>query len=486
LVRQLVTESLLLAGAGGIAGFVLAKLAIGIVAAYQPPLPFTISFDLSVDARVLLFTMMVSLATGVVFGLAPALHASRPDLVPALKASSAREAAGRRRFGLRSILAAAQMSLAMVLMVGAALLSRSIWAARSLDLGFRPERLALVSVEMGMHGYSEAAGKAFFRDALERVRAAPGVRSAAWAWNAPFSANNMSHEFLIEGRSYPPDSPGESIAVAYLSPGYFATLETPLLEGRDFTEADRETTPGAAIVSEALARKYWPGESAIGKRIRRARRDESLEVIGVSGDYKVRTLGERPRPVVHLALSQRYSPAATLVARGDGSESPLVETIRGKMLELDPNLALFEAKTMREQMALPLFPVRAAAALISGAGLFALLLAAIGIYGVIAHSVGQRRREVGLRMALGAERGNVVKMVLGEGMAIAAAGMVVGLAAAALAGRILGAVLYQVSALDPTAFASASLVMLGVALLANYLPARRAAGANPVVALRHD
>jgi predicted permease len=393
--------------------------------------------------------------------------------------------AGRLRMGLRGALVVVQVTLSLVLLVGATLLLRSLGVARSFDLGFRPEGLAFVSFDLGMHGYDETKGKAFQDLMLERVRALPGVEAAALSFQVPFDVSQRFIGIFPEGTPREPGANPVNVDAAPVGAGYFETMGVPIVEGRGFTEADTETTPGVAVVSEAFARRFWPGQEAVGKHIELAR-GGSVEVVGVSREYKLRTIGEAPLPFLHLARAQRYEAGGHLLARTRGDAARLLAALRSELLALNPDLALTQAKTMTEQLAVPLFPVRMGATILGGFGLFALFLASVGLYGVIAYSVSRRTREIAIRMAIGARRQEVVRMVVGEGMALVAVGVLLGLLGAAATTRLLTAVLYSVSPFDPLAFGLATSALVGAALLANAVPARRAASVDPLRALRHE
>jgi putative ABC transport system permease protein len=486
LVRQLLVESALLAVAGGLVGLVLAYWAGEVLAALPLPLPAQLSLDLGLDLRVFAFTFLLSLATGLLFGLAPALAATRPDLVAQLKDDGAAAGTGRlRRFGLRGLLVVGQVAVTLVLLVGAALLLRSLLASLGADVGFRPQGLALASFDLGMVRYPEAEGKRFVADALERARALPGVAAAAVAERLPFSLNVHVNQVYPEGYTPAPGEPGFALDVTRVSPGFFATLGVPLLRGRDFGPADAEGTPGVVIVNEALARRFWPGEDPIGKRLRTQGPDgPAFEVVGLVADYAVRAVGEEPRPMVHFARDQRYSPYATLVVRGRPGAPPQVEALRRLLLGMEPDLVLIEARTMEQMIGVTLLPARAGAAVVGGFGLLALALAAVGLYGVIAYAVSRRTREIGIRMALGAAPAAVLRQVLGQGAALVAAGLALGAAGALAVTRLLAGAFFGLAPFEPGALLAAAGLLAAVALAANLLPARRAARLDPVTALR--
>lgn len=486
LVRQLLVESMLLAIISGAAGILLAAWALRIVGSIEPPIPLPLSLDLRLDARVLGFSCAISTIAGLVAGLMPALKASRPSLVGDLRDGIAQASAGGRRWTLRDALVMTQMAVTVVLLVCAGLLTRSLGAARRADVGFRTDGLAILSMDLQSAGYDDERGRRFYANALERLRALPGVRQAGLASRLPFSVNFNVEQIWVPGHHAPGDR-GTPTHNARVSREYFETLGVPLLEGRLFTDADRPESPPVVVINETMARRYWPNESAVGKRLR-LRDDQGplYEVVGVVADYKVQTVGEADKPYMHLAYSQQPRLYQTVIIRGRGDASALLAQVRRALLEMDDNLLFLDNQTMERQIAATLFPMRVGASLLSGAGGVAMLLAAIGLYGVIAYSVARRTREIGIRMALGAPRGGVLALVMRQGLGVAAVGLAAGLAVAFLAARTIAGVLYGVSATDPMAWTGAAATLLGIAALANLIPAARAARVDPTVALRTD
>jgi len=482
LVRQLLTESLLLAGAGGLLGLLFAVLAIRSVQRLDVIAQLSLSFEFGVDARVFAFTLLVSLATGLLFGLLPALRASRPQLVPALK--DAEDGAGLgRRLGARDLLVVAQIAVSLLLLVGAALLGRSLQGARDIDLGFDVEHTAMIEMQLDMIGYGDEQADAFQRQYLERVRALPGVEAAALTQRFPLTGSVSVTDVYLPGVNDGPDDEGYQADEAVTGPGYFDAIGVPLIEGRDFSTADTPESPPVAIVNQTMARAYWPGESVLGKRFRTGVDGDEYEIVGVSGDYKVRTVGEDPRPYVHFARTQRRSTYAMVVARTAGDPERLVTQLADELRAMEPDLAS-GGSTVHDSVQVSLLPVTLGAKMLAGFGLLATTLAAVGLYGVIAYSVSRRVREIGIRIALGADRGGVVRLVVRRGMVLAATGVALGLVAAAALSGLLSSFLYGISALDPLAFGGAAATLLAVAFVANYIPARRASRIDPLAALR--
>jgi predicted permease len=488
LVRQLLAEGFLLSTLGGVLALAMAWWTTRLLLVYQPPIPFSLSLDMGVDARVAVFTALLALCSTLVFGLVPALQASRPELVPALKEGSGVSPGASRFFNLKNALVMVQVAVSLVLLIAAALLGRGLAAARSIDVGFAPERVAAVLINLEMHGYDRDQAGVFFRTLRERVAAMPGVESAAVARRVPFDLNLHNQAIYPETLDLGAEDPGFATDVTWVDPEYFDTVGVSLLRGRPFITSDVVGTPRVAVVNAAMARRHWGGVDVIGQRFRVGGIDaEPYEIVGVAADHKVRTVGEEPRPFVHFARAQTPVAHGYLLARSaTGDAGWLTAELRRAALEMDPNLAFAETTTLAGLMAVSLYPVRMGATLLGVFGVLALVLASVGLYGVIAYSVGRRDREIGLRIAMGARPRDVVGLVLRGGMAVVAAGMVAGLALAAGLSRFLSGVLYGTSAVDPLAFGAAALALLAVALLANYLPAARASRLDPLVALRQE
>jgi predicted permease len=483
-VRQLLTESLLLALAGGVLGLLLAVWLVGLAQAFKLPLDLPLSLELYVDYRVFIFTGLISLVTGVLFGLLPAWQATKTDLAPALKGGVA---FGRyRRSWLKNSLIVAQVALSLVLLVGGGLMVRALKQAQTVNLGFTPERAVEVSFDLRLQGYDEARGREFQKGVLERVRALPGVQSAGTADLVPVDLHFSRVPVFIEGQ------PPERITTApralfnRVSPGYFQAMDTRLRRGRDFTEQDDEKASRVAIINEAFARRCWPGVDPIGKRFSLGRPESpKLQIIGVAQDGKYAGLNEDPRPFVYLPLLQSYSGATSVVVRAAADPQPLIAAVRREVLQLDPHLPV-SSRTLVERMSVPLLPARVAASVLGGFGLLALALAAIGIYGVMSYAVSSRTREIGIRMALGAQKADVLKLVIGQGVRLTLIGVTIGLVAALALTQLMKSLLLGVSATDPLTFVGVTVLLVGVALLACYIPARRATRVDPLVALRYE
>jgi predicted permease len=485
LVRQLVTESVVLSIIGAVVGIVVAWWMTRIVSSLSLPLPFPIAFDLRIDGRVLLFTTAVTLAAGVLAGLAPALKTSSPNLTADLRGEAVLSRRSRWwRWTVRDVLVAGQMAVTAMLLIVAALLTRSLVAAQHAHVGFQIDHLALVSMDTGMVRYSNERSRQFYEQALARVRAIPGVESTALATRVPFSLNFNQWDLWITGLQRP-DNRGEVIDVTRVTPEYFETMGIPILQGRGFTDSDRPDTPRVAIVNETMARRYWPGENAIGKTFHtRGPEGPVFQIVGVAADHRVTSVGEGPTPFVHVPRAQQPNSYEILIARTRGDAAALVRDMRRELLALEPNLVFVENQTMEAEVAATLFPVRAGAWVVSLVGLVAMALAAVGLYGVIAYSVSRRTREIGIRIALGARPASVLGLIMRQGLAVAAAGLVAGCLLAVVAARQIAGALYGVGASDPVSWVGAAVVLLSVSALANLIPARRAAGVEPSAALR--
>jgi predicted permease len=426
--------------------------------------------------------------TALLAGLVPALRAARLDLVSDLKNASTTPRGSRRRWTLRDGLVVAQVAVTVLLLVSAGLLMRSLYAAQRADVGFRSAGLAMVSVDTGMLRYDDARSRQFFEEILERLRQRPDVEQVALASRVPFSLNYNSTNIAVPGHQTAPDEMGPSISSARVSPDYFATLGIGVLQGRVFENTDGADTPLVAVVNESMAQKYWPGRSPIGREVfdRTLSSGIRFQIIGVVADSKLQTVGEAATPAIYLSRTQRPGPFSVVMARTRSDETALLAAMRQTVLAIEPSALFVDSQTMTEQISGTLFPVRAAAVLVGIFGVAGLLLAAIGLYGVIAFSVARRAREIGIRMALGARPGVVLSMVMRQGLVLAATGLVIGLGLAAGATRVLSGALYGTGAADPIAWAGAALLLLSVTATANLLPARRAMQLDPVRAMRTD
>ena len=486
LVRQLLTESVVLSVVGAAAGVALAAVLLRLLDAMPTPTPVPLTLGLKIDGRVLLFTMGIATLAGLIAGLAPALRATKPNLASEMKGDTPSVSAGRRRWTLRDGLVAAQTAVTLVLLVAAGLLTRSILEARKLDLGFQTSGVAALGVDLGLIGYDDARSKQLYDRAIERVRAIPGVQSAGRAYRQPLAINYSRNRVFLPGLHVTAED-AVAVSATWVDDKYFETLNVPIVRGRTFDSTDTASAPKRAIVNEAFVRAFWPNSDPIGRRLRTlGPTGPEYEVVGVSGDYKVETVGEKPTPYVHYALAQRAFTGEVLIARTASDASALLTAMRREVLALEPQAVIIEGQTMETQVEAALMPARLAAQTASIVGLVATLLAAIGLYGVIAYAVARRTREIGIRMALGAAPGAVIRMVMRQGLSVAAAGLFVGILLAWGAARAIAAGLYGVGAFDPLAWTAAIGVSLAAAAAANFVPAYRASKVDPSVALRNE
>lgn len=482
LVRQLLTESLLLGALGGGAGLLLAVWGVRLFPALLPPLPVPLQFDVSPDWRVLAFAAGISLGTALLFGLAPALRASRADPASSLKES--RAAGTGRKLTLQNALVVAQVTVSLVLLVGAGLFLRSLAAARGVDVGLDPRGVLVAGVDLTTQGYTDPEKLEFYRTLEGRLRRLPGVTGVALGSAVPLDGTSSRTGTGVEG--YEPKK-GEDMEFhfAVVGPDYFRVLHIPLLRGRSFTDRDRAGAPSAAVVNEAFARRFWPGEDAVGKRLTYSYDLEDLTVVGVVPTARYGSLREDPTPFLYLPFLQ--TPHAVKVhVRTRGDPAALIPEVRRVVHDVDPDLPITTLQPMRKLMAASLLPQRVGASILTLFAVLALALAAVGLYGVLAYVVSRRTRELGIRMALGADRGMILRLVIRRGLGITAVGLVLGLGLSALFGRIASRFLFGVSPVDPVAFGGVSAVLALAALLASWLPARRAASVEPAAALREE
>ena len=484
IVRQLVTESVLLSLAGGLGGLLLAAWINNLVASIKLPTDIALAFDLHLDWRVLAFALTVSLATGVIFSLLPALQSSNPELVPALKDESS--LAGFRHSRLRNCLVVVQVAVSLVLLVCAGLVVRSLQVAQKTRPGFTPENAVALSFDLGLQGYTEEKGRAFQRQLIERTQTVPGVRSVALTSTVPLTLDYSYTTIYVEGQTVTNTAELPVAVPNEISPNYFRTMEIPL-RGRDFTERDDKEESRVAIVNETFARRLFPGQEAIGRRFNFDGPDKPFwEVIGVAADGKYNTLGEDPKAAFYRPLLRDYPTNATLVARTVGDSNAALSALRSELHTMDSALPLYNVQTLSDHMNVPLFPFRMAATVLGSFGVLAIILAAIGIYGVMSYVVAGRTREIGVRIALGAAKRDVLILIIRQGMTLALIGLGIGLLIAFGVAQLVAKLLFGVSPLDPITFAGVSLLLGLVALLACYIPARRAMKVDPLVALRYE
>jgi predicted permease len=485
IVRQMLTESMLLSLAGGIVGLAIAYAGRSILWSLRPPFIEQSGIDLSLDSRVLLFTFGMAILTGFIFGVAPAVKASRPDLMEILKVGGRGGTMGWRRDPLRSLLVVGEMALALITLVGAGLFLHSMQNAQKTHLGFESKNLLAMNFDLAALHYEEGRGQQFYRAAVEKVKNSPGVASVSIASNFPIGGGFLRTVFP-EGRDEASGYRGTLTLVDDITPNYFATLRIPVARGRIFTDGDRMQTAAVAIVSEAMAKQQWPNDDAVGKRFHFIGDTTLREIVGVVANSVVNEVGEDPQPIVFLPMTQDYVPAATLHVRTTGNPEAVVATTRAALQSLDPNLAITNVFTIDQIMSQALWAPRMGGLLLALFGALALVLSAVGVYGVLSYSVNQQTREIGLRMALGAQRGDVMRLILGQGLRLTVLGLGLGVLVALGLMRVLVSLLFNVRAYDPSTYTAVTLLLTAVALIACYIPARRAMRVDPMVALRYD
>jgi len=491
LIRQMLIETTMLFLIGACAGLALARVATTLLVSLLPTLPVPVDVSLPLDARAVSFTLAVSLVAALLSGLAPALTSSRAEVISGLRADGQ---GAPDRLRMRNAFLIAQVAFSIVLIVGAGLFVRALQRATSIDPGFDVRGVELAALDFSLAGYVEETGRTFASTMLERVRAIPGVQSAALAAVLPLGGSGMGLGGIAIPGVAPPQ--GQRFFDAdwnIVTPGYFATMKSTLVAGRDFTDADRANTPLVAIVNETAARRWWPNQDAVGKTIQQQSFREgaapgemaTLTVIAVARNTKYRSLAEDPRLFMYVPLAQQYRSRMTIVARSSDGQR-LATEVRKLVASLDPNLPIIVSQTLDDYTSLNLVPQRVAASVTASLGAVGLLLAAIGIYGVTAYMVTSRTREIGIRMALGAQPMAVLRIVLGQGLGLTLAGAAIGLVLAAGAGRLLGSLMFGVGATDPVTFVGAAVLFCVVGLVACYAPARRASAIDAMEALRYE
>ena len=483
IVRQLLTESLLLSLAGGALGLLLAFWSSELASNLRTTTGGALTLEVSPNARVLLFTLVVSVLTVFLFGVVPALRASSVDLVPILKDGTSTTPAFRRGPSLHSLLVVTQVTLSLVLLAGAGLFLRSLWKLQGIDKGFSGDNVLAVSLSMNLQGYDNKRGAQFYDVALESLSATPGIQSVSLSSALPVSAGGSRID-LGPNTTKPAVDTKVAIEIVSVAPRFFETTGLPLVHGRDFRGLDREKSAPVIIVNETMAKKFWPKGDPIGQSFSDGQ--SSFEVVGIARDTKYRNLREAPRNTMYQPLAQDYRPSMNLLVRTAGDSGTAANLIQTQLHAIEPALTVFNIRTLNEHIGRSLYIERMESVLLAIFALLALLLTAVGIYGVVAYSVAQRTREVGIRMALGAQKRDVLKLVLMKGLLLVAWGTGLGLIGCYWLSRLVAAQLYGVSANDPATLVTVAALLAAVALLATYIPARRATKVDPLVALRYE
>src|ERR1700754_2479844 len=490
LLRQFLTESVLLATLGGILGLAIAYAGLLLLGSFIPE-NIAQAREISLDLKVLGFTLLVSLLTGFIFGLAPAIQSLRMNQSETLKEGGRDSVTGRSGKRLRGLLVTAEVAVSLVLLIGAGLLINSFLRLRNIDPGFKVDHLLTMKIELPEPKYETLERRAaFYTDLVQRVQSLPGARSAAVTTNLPLYRQGNSISIRVEGRPDPP--PGQELIVVtrIISPGYFDTMSIPLLAGRQFTDQDTETTPNVVVISETMAKRFWAGEEAIGKRlaIGRVRSDADwIQGVGIVKDGRQFELNAEPRPQMYVSYRQAdFFAPEDLVVKTDVEPASMAAAVRKAVWEIDKDQPVSNIKSMEEILGDSIARQRFSMLLLGVFAAVALLLAAVGIYGVMSYSVAQRTHEIGIRMALGAQTGAVLKLAVGYGLKLVVAGVLIGLVAAFALTRLMSTLLFGVTPTDPATFALISLLLVGVAALASYIPARRATKVDPLVALRYE
>ena len=485
LIRHLLTESLILALGGGVAGALLSSWGTRALASLaQGTLPR--AGEIGTDGGVLLFTLGISVLAGLAFGLMPALQVSRPDLNMVLRSEGRGSTGGRRHNALRHLLVVSQVGLSTVLLIGAGLLLRNFVQLSASNPGFDAHHLLTLGVTLPPARYPDGARRVmFFSELLRQVRALPGVRGAAGTTALPVNAVRFSMA-LPEGQPMVPLAERPIFNIQQLTPGYAAAMRVPVRHGREFTDDDDAQAPRVVMVNEALARRYWPGENPVGKHILLGRQTGPTEIVGVLGDVPNLAVGTDPQTEIYVPFAQVPSATVNLIVRTAGDPRILTAAVRGRVLALDRDQPVTGVQSMDELLEAGAAQPRFTTWLLGGLAATAFLLSMVGIYGVIAYSVAERTQEMGIRIALGADGRDILRLVVGHGLALAGTGIAIGLGAAFALTRLMSALLYRVSTTDPATFIAGPVLFAAVALVASYLPARRAMRTDPAIALRAE
>jgi predicted permease len=486
IIRQLLTESLQLSLIGSVLGILLAPVCIKLLVAWFLPASATsLPIDIGVNSRVILLTLAIGLFTGLIFGLVPALHASRGDLLLAMKDESGGLRTGRRRFGIRNLFVTSQISASLLLLIVAGLFIRSLQKAQQIDLGYDVDNVLTVLPEGGPLDSRETAPQlVFYNQMLARVRAVPGVEAASFADFIPSGGGRRSTTISVENYT-PRQEENMDVLNGVVATDYFKTMGTPLVAGREFTDRDSEGAPRTVIVNEALARRYWPGQNALGKNIA-IRQDRQLEVVGVVKDTTAYIFQKGALPFFYLPHLQNPSPRMTLHVRSKGDPMAMLPAVRNEIEALDQSVMLHDASTLSDHLSEALLMLRLVSTLTGAFGFLALALATVGVFSVVNYSASRRTREIGIRLALGAQRADILRMILNEALFIVLVGVIAGLFMAIASGRLLASLMFANSGIDTSVYIVVTLMLIAIAMLACFLPAYKATRVDPNDALRHE
>ena len=488
IIRQLLTESILLAVLGGIGGVVLAYWLGDVLLSLLPPTPVPLALNPEPDTRVLLFAFIVAIASGVIFGLAPALQTARWDLTQGLRERATAVGGGAAsRWSLRNLLVIAQVAVSLLLLIGSALFLKAFHSAQAIDPGFRTENLAILTIDPTLAGYDRTRGAQLARTIVDQVRRDPRVVNADLNQWIPLGFGGQGRTVIVEGRGDNDEHNRRLANISPITPGYLETMAIPLLRGRKLTEQDCEKTAArVAIIDETAARQFWPDENPMGRRFRFLVDNEPIEVVGIARNSKALTLGETPTPMIYIPFVELPDGGISVFVHTSSDPAAVLNEVHRIVRKVDTHIPITYEKTIRDHLAFALWPSWMGAVLLGSLGLLALILASMGVYGVMAYSVSQRTRELGIRMALGAQAQQVLQLVLRQGMSLAGIGLLLGLIVAFGATRLIATLLYGVNPSDPLIFIAVTGVLAAAAFAACYFPARRAVKIDPVVALRFE
>jgi predicted permease len=484
LLLEALTESLLLSLMGAVAGLVVAQWLVSGLVAMRLPIDIPLTLELTWNLRTFLFALGAAIVSTLLFGLGPALSSAKTRLLPSLKNEVAN---GRmRHWPLRDLLVGAQVALSVVLLAGSVLVIRSLQQAMEVPLGFRPEGLVSTSLDLSLEGYSEERGRAFERTLLRELSTRPGLESVALTSSLQLSLNVSAESIFIEGKPQPKAAEAPSAYTYQVSPGYFSTMGTRLKQGRLFDDRDQKETTSVVVVNETFARRMFPNENALGRRLSFGTDGQKHQIIGVVEDGKYFSLSESPALAVYRPAEQWLPLGLSIIARSQLPAPEALQVVTGAVHQLDSGLTLYDQRSLYEHLELPLFPAKMAARVLTAFGGLAALLAAVGIYGAVAYSVARRRKEIGIRMAIGASAASVLSAVLQRTVVITGAGILAGVLLAIPLGQLMGAILFGVDPHDPLLLGLAALLLGSIAVAASWWPASRALKVDPLVALRTE